>query len=191
MDIVLNIIHDDRVFNRLPPLLEQCEKYGIKYKVWDACLDKKTVLECITESFRRIIQEVKDNGLREVFIAEDDLMFPSDGSWDYFLKNKPDVYDVYIGGSYLIDNRWKYEPPIVKVNSWVGNHLIVVNKSYYDRWLSSKPDGHIDTEQEGKGDFYVCFPYAALQRPSMSANNRTFVNYNAMLETIPEYIYKG
>ena len=80
MDIVLNIIHDDRVFNRLPPLLEQCEKYGIKYKVWDACLDKKTVLECITESFRRIIQEVKDNGLREVFIAEDDLMFPSDES---------------------------------------------------------------------------------------------------------------
>lgn len=191
MGIVLNIIHDDRIMDRLPPLLEQCEKYGIEYKVWEACLDKKTVLESITESFRRIIQEAKDNGLSEVFIAEDDLMLTSDGAWEYFLKCKPKKFDVYIGGSYLIHNDWKYETPVVKVKSWVGNHLIVVNESYYDTWLSSKPDGHIDTEQDGKGDFYVCFPYTALQRPSMSANNRAFVNYNAILDTMPEYIYRG
>jgi len=188
MGIVLNIIHDDKTIDRLPPLLEQCEKYGIEYKIWQACIDKKTVLESITESFRRIIQEAKDNGLSEVYIGEDDLMLTCDGAWEYFLKNKPDQFDVYIGGSYLIDNQWKYAPPVVKVKSWVGNHLIVVHERYYDTWLSSKSNGHIDTEQDGKGDFYVCFPYAALQRPSMSANNRTFVNYNSILPQ--QYIYK-
>lgn len=189
MDLV-NVISDDRQFDRLPPLLEELKKYQIEHKIWDACIDKKTVLESITESFRRIIQEAKDNGLKRVIIAEDDLMFPSDGSWEYFLKNEPVQYHVYIGGSYIIDNRGVYEPPLVKVESWVGNHLIMVHESYYDTWLSSKPNGHIDTEQSGKGDFYVCFPYAALQRPSMSANNKgQIVNYNSVVPK--EYIYKG
>jgi len=187
---LVNIIYDDRQFDRLPYLLEECEKYGIEYKIWEACIDKKTVLESITESFRRIIQYAKDNSLERVIIAEDDLAFSSDGAWEYFLKNEPDEYDVYIGGSYLIDNRCKYEPPLVKVNSWVGNHLIMVNERYYNTWLSSKPDGHIDTEQDGKGEFYVCFPYAALQRPSKSANNSNqMVNYNGIVP--PEFIYKG
>ena len=105
---LVNIIYDDRQFDRLPYLLEECEKYGIEYKIWEACIDKKTVLESITESFRRIIQYAKDNSLERVIIAEDDLAFSSDGAWEYFLKNEPDEYDVYIVGSYLIYNRCKY-----------------------------------------------------------------------------------
>lgn len=184
----LNIIYDDRNFDRLPYLLEECERYGIEYKIWAACIDKKTVLESITESFRQIIQWAKDEGLKEVMIGEDDLTFPCNGAWEYFLKNKPNDFDVYVGGSYLIDNRWEYKPPVVKVNEWVGNHLIIVHEKYYDKWLASKPDGHIDTEQSGKGDFYVCFPYAALQRPAKSANcNNQMVNYNSIVPK--EFIY--
>lgn len=191
MDTV-NIIHDDRFFDRLPPLIKELDCCKIDYTVWAACIEKKNVLENITESFRRIVQDAKDKGLKRVIIAEDDLTLTSSGAWDYFLKNEPDQYDVYIGGSYLIDNRCKYEPPIVRVDSWVGNHLIMVNERYYDTWLSSKPDGHIDTEQSNRGEFYVCFPYVALQRPAMSANNTgQMVNYNSILENLPQYIYKG
>lgn len=190
MGIIVNCIHDDRSFYRLPQVIEEFEKYGIEYKIWPACIDKKTILESITESFRRIIQDAKDNGLKEVWIAEDDCFFVSPGAWDYFVNNKPDKFDVYISGSYFVHNEWDYKPPVVKVRQWVGNHLIVVNESYYDKWLDSKPDGHIDTEQEGKGDFYVCFPYAALQRPSRSANHDfQEVNYNVSVPN--EYIYKG
>lgn len=186
--MVLNIIYDDRNFDRLPYLLEECEKYGIEYKIWDACIEKKTVLENITESFRRIVQYAKDNKLKEILIAEDDLHFVTDNAWEYFKKNKPKKYDCYLGGSYLIHNEWKYEPPLVRVPEWVGNHIIYINESYYDKWLASKPDGHIDTEQRGKGDFYVCFPYAALQRPSKSANcNNQMVNYNSIVPK--EFIY--
>lgn len=185
---IINVIHDNRVFGRIEPLIEEFEKYGIEYKIHEACIDKKTVLESITESFRRIIQYAKDEGLSEIIIAEDDLHFPCDGAWEYFLNNKPDEYDVYVGGSYLIHNEWEYKPTVVKVPEWVGNHLIIVHEKYYDKWLASKPDGHIDTEQRGKGDFYVCFPYAALQRPSKSANcNNQMVNYNSIVPK--EFIY--
>jgi len=187
--MVLNIIYDNRVVDRLPLLLEDCNNCKIEYRIWEACIDKKTVTESITESFRRIIQWAKDNKMKEVFIAEDDLSIVSLSAWEYFLKNKPKDFDVYIGGSYLRDNKWVYEAPLVKVDIWVGNHLIVVNEKYYDRWLESKPDGHIDTEQNGKGDFYVCYPYIALQRPSFSANTKTMVNYNSLLKD--EDIYKG
>lgn len=190
MGVVLYIINDDRQLDRLPPLIEQCEKYGIDYEIVPACIDKKTILESITESFKRLVRFAKETRMNEIWIAEDDLMFPSDGSWEYFVKNKPKDFDVYIGGSYLIHNEWKYEPPTVKVNEWVGNHLIVISERYYDRWLETKDFGHIDSEQRGKGEFYVCFPYAALQRPSKSANcNYQQVNYNTIVPR--EYIYKG
>lgn len=186
--MILNIIHDNRQLDRLPSLIEQCIKYNIRYVIWEACIDKKNVLENITESFRRIIEHAKTNKLTEVLIAEDDCMFVCDLSWEYFFKNKPHTYHCYVGGSYLIDNRYEYKPPLVKVNEWVGNHFILIHESYYDIWLSSKPDGHIDTEQSGRGDFYVSFPYVALQKPSFSANNKAFVNYNSILPE--DYILK-
>jgi hypothetical protein len=95
----LNIIHDDRIIGRIEPLIEQCEKYGIGYKVWAAIIDKPKVLENITASHKMIVQWAKDNGLKEVCIAEDDLGFTCDDAWRYYLENKPEKFDVYIGGS--------------------------------------------------------------------------------------------
>ena len=95
----LNIIHDDRIIGRLDPLIEQCEKYGITYKVWPAIIDKKTVLQNITASHKMIVQWAKNNGLKEVCIAEDDLEFTCDDAWRYYLECKPEKFDVYIGGS--------------------------------------------------------------------------------------------
>ena len=188
---ILNIIHDNRIIGRIEPLIEQCERYGIGYKVWAAIIDKPKVLENITASHKMIVQWAKYNGLKEVCIAEDDLGFTCDDAWRYYLENKPEKFDVYIGGSYVIDNKWDYTPPVVKVDWWVGNQLIIINESYYDKWLSSPDNGHIDTDQKDKGDFYVCFPYVALQRPARSANHEfQEVNYNGILKDFQHFIYK-
>ena len=121
-------------------------------------------------------------------ISEDDLYFRNENGFKYFLDNKPDDFDVYIGGSYLIDNRIEYKAPIVKVDGWVGNQLIIIHEKYYDTYLSVPNESHIDTVQQGLGDFYLCFPMPALQRPSKSANNNNeLVNYNAILPK--EFIY--
>ena len=68
-----------------------------------------------------IVQWAKDNGLKEVCIAEDDLGFTCDDAWRYYLENKPEKFDVYIGGSYVIDNNqyrdWETDRKSTRLNS--------------------------------------------------------------------------
>lgn len=168
--------------------MNELKRQGIKdFDIWPCILDK-TVVSSISKSFKMIVEDAKEKGLSEVVIAEDDLSFPAQDGWEYFLKNKPDDFDIYIGGTYLLNQPDSWKGPIVKVDSYVGNHLIIIHEKYYDRFLQTPEDLHIDTAQEGKGDFYVCFPFAALQRPGFSSNSMIPVNYNSMLKQ--EWIYK-
>lgn len=149
---------------------------------------KRVIVESISESFKSVIREAKEKGEKEIAIFEDDIMFPNVKGWDYFIKNKPDVFDIYIGGSYAIDNRIEYKAPITKVDWYVGNQLIIVNESYYDTWLNSDSTQHCDSVHK-KGLFYLCWPMVALQRSGWSSNSQSVVNYNYILKEHPEYIY--
>lgn len=186
----IQILYDwRRMPDRLPLILKECDAQGMgPYKVWHP-VEAKTVVESINLSFKQIIQYAKEEGFKEVCIAEDDLMFPCVGAWDYFIKNKPDDYDVYVAGNYLLNEPENYTAPHYKLNEYVGNQLIIVHEKYYDRFLSVPDLAHIDTAQKGFGDFYACWPIAALQRPGFSANAGADVNYNTNLK--PEWIYNG
>jgi hypothetical protein len=157
-------------------------------KIWEPVWAKR-VVESINLSHKAIVQYAKDKGLKEVCICEDDLMFTCAGAWEYFNKNKPDQFDIYVGGTYLIDNPESYAPPRIKVDEYVGNHLIVVSERYYDTFLSVPVLAHIDTVHRGLGEFYVCFPMVALQRPGHSSNVGCDVNYNKEIK--PEWRYNG
>lgn len=186
----LNVIYDERRFEKYEPLVAQFEKYGIDYRI-RPCVLIDDVVKSINASHKMIVREAKEKGLKEVYIGEDDLMFTCDDSWNYFLKNKPDNFDIYIGGTYFIDAPENWKPPLIKVKYYVGNHLIVVHEKYYDTFLSVPDNEHIDMAQGGRGDFVVCFPFPALQRPGFSSNSRAEVNYNSMLKRNPEWIYNG
>lgn len=181
--MVLNIIHDSRYFERMVFLLEELNKHGITdYKIWEAITDRKTVVESINASHKMIVQWAKDNGMDEVLIGEDDLMFTHPEGFKYFMDNKPKEYDVYIGGSYLIDNRINYVKPHVKVPAWAGNQLVIINSRYYDTFLSLPDEAHIDSVQQSMGEYFLCFPMVALQRPCKSANHGgEVVNYNPVI----------
>ncbi len=188
MEVRLNIIYDNRQSEDYQRLLDEFVEQGIEdYHFWNAIVHKNSVVESINASHKMIVQWAKDKGKSHVVIAEQDLHFTDKGAWQYFLDSMPDDFDVYIGGNYLIDNRCVYEPPLVKVNEWVGNHLIIVSEKYYDRFLSVPDNLHIDTAQCGLGDFYVCFPMPALQRPGWSSNNKAICDYNKSLPN--NYIY--
>jgi hypothetical protein len=185
----LNIIFDDRRPERYGLLVNEFRRQGISnYEIWP-CIIRPSVLESITMSFKMIVRAAKEKGLEDVVIGEDDLWFPAKDGWDYFLRNKPENFDVYIGGTYLIENPQRYKPPVVKVKAWVGNHLIIINEKYYDTFLSLPDSVHCDTANDGLGDFYVCYPFAALQRAGYSSNNKTIVDYNKILN--PEWVYGG
>ena len=186
----INIILDDRSPDDYGRLLGEFITQGItKYKFWAAVIDRKTVVESINASFKNIVARAKGQGYKKVIIAEQDLFFTHPKAWEYFLKNEPKEYDVYIAGSYLNDSRYIWEAPLVKVNEWVGNQLIIIHERYYDTFLALDNEAHIDTVQKDKGDFYVCYPFIGLQRAGFSRNNLAICDYNQSLRK--EDIYKG
>lgn len=188
MDIVPNIIYDDRYSKDYPRLLDELIRQGVtKYRFWNAIVDKTNVTASINASHKMIVRWAKENNLDSICIWEQDNYFPSENGWRYFKKNIPEDFDVYIGGTYLLNAPHEWVAPVIKVNEWVGNHCIIINKKYYDIWLSLEDDKHIDSINAGKGDFYVCYPFAALQRPGYSLQHRSDQNYNAILKE--EYVY--
>lgn len=181
------ILYDDRRSDYYPLILSEMENQGILDYTIVPPVPRETVVSSINVSQKSIIQKAKDDGLDRVVIMEQDIWFPSKDGWEYFIKNEPKEYDIYLGGSYLPDNRVEYKAPLTKISSYVGHHCVIVHSRYYDRFLETPEDKHIDTAQEGRGEFYLCYPMPALQRPGFSSNNMAQVDYNKIIE--PKHIY--
>jgi len=181
----LNLILDSRRIEKYQPLIDELKRQKIvNYELWP-CLMYPKVVNSINASHKMIVWDAKEKGLKECYIGEDDLMFPSDHGWQWFLKNKPIIFDIYSAGNYLSFDRPK-EPGAVKVDCIVGFHLYIIQERFYDTFLSTPDDQHIDTAQ--KGELFVCYPMPGLQRAGFSANNMAECNYNAVLND--EDIYK-
>lgn len=177
--MTLHIIHDSRRVERYSPLIAELKRQNIEDFEIFPCLIYDNVVRSINASHKMIVRIAKEQGLPEVFIAEDDLCFPSDKGWEWFLKNKPPLYDIYISGSYDSFKRPSKQGAF-RVDSIVGFQLYAVSSRYYDTFLSTPDDQHIDSAQKSNSMF-VCFPFAAIQRPGFSANNKAFVDYNQTL----------
>lgn len=170
----INIIYDNRHSERYDLLLNQFAEQGITdFKFWH-CLIYNDVVESINASHKMIVKYAKDIGLKEICIAEDDLMFSCKGAWDYFLKNKPKEFDLYLAATYI--------PPITN-NKVCGFHLYIISEKFYDAFLGVDKKIHIDTAMDDlKGDYHFCYPFPALQKSGFSANNKSVVDYNKVLK---------
>lgn len=181
----INIIYDDRRIEKYPLVLEELMRQDITwFRIWSAVTDNKTVVESINSSHKKIVWDAKVNNQKECCIMEDDCFFPNEKGFEWFLKNKPESFDIYSAANY---NSFKREGEVgaVKTDTIVGFHLYIISERHYDKFLSTAYNKHIDTEQNG--ELYFCYPFAALQRPGFSYNNMAICNYNAQLK--PEDIY--
>lgn len=182
-DTCINIIFDNRYSDDYERLLAEFKTQGIEqFRFWDAVvIATKPSYECINASHKKIVRWAKEKELSECIIMEQDCTFPSKYGWQHFLNNKPQEFDIYSAATYVEDTNNK--------NILCGFQLYIVNNSFYDAFLSVDDKLHIDTEVANlKGDFHVCRPFAALQRPGWSSNNMAQVNYNSLLK--PEDIYQ-
>lgn len=188
MDLVINVINDSRSPDDYPRLIGEFIKQTVtpKYKFWDAIVLKDSVVKSINASHKMIVRWAKENNMPMVAIAEQDIEFTCEKSWQYFLEQMPQDFDVYLGCSYIKD----VNPNTgVAGNLICGFHLYVVHEKFYDAFLSVSDSEHIDTAVgDLKGNFVFCKPFVALQRVGYSANNKTIVNYNAILKE--EDIYR-
>lgn len=177
----LNIIHDSRRIERYEPLIAELDRQGITdYEIWP-CIMLPSVVESINASHKMIVRKAKEDGLKEVCVVEDDVFFPAEDGWAYFLKNKPEDYELYLACSY---GGYSEKQPI-------GFHLYMVHEQFYDKFLSVPDNAHIDTAMWwlGKDKFVFCYPFPALQRAGFSANNMSHADYNKVLKD--EDVYGG
>jgi hypothetical protein len=131
----------------------------------------------INEAHKQIISYAKVAGFDEVIVLEDDVRFCGEGAFDYFLQNKPEDYDIYLSGVYVSISS---EDGTLK--SFSGLHCYMVHSRYYDTFLKTPQDEHIDQAQDGKGKFVVCEPYAAIQHNGFSHNTGKVEVYDSLLE---------
>ena len=181
--MVLNVICGNRS-ERMPKLLNELQIQGLEYKLWQGIHDVDSVVRSINLSHKQIVQYAKDNDLESICIAEDDIKFTCPTSYKYFLDNKPQKFDLYLGGIYLGDIREDNS-----VASFTGMHLYIIDKYFYDLFLQTDQNTHIDISLSDMGLYKVCNPFAAIQFNGFSSNTGKDENYDSIISTRELYLH--
>jgi len=173
----IGIIHVEKDTDRYNRLLKELEQQGIKdYTIFPAVHDIRSVKRGINLAHKSVIEYAKEAGFEEVCVMEDDLRFTNPNSFNYFLKSKPTDYDLYLGGIYVGDIF-----PDKTVKSFSGFHLYLCHSRFYDKFLATEEDAHVDREMTGLGRFVVCEPFAAIQYNGFSSNTGKEEVYDHLL----------
>jgi hypothetical protein len=183
---ILHIIHDNRRPEKLPLLEAEMLRQGISYTLWSAEV-LPDVVESINASHKKIVRYALEHSMPEIAIAEDDVWFPAVDGWKYFLANKPQIFDVYSAGTY---GPYVNDPTFggKRAPYITGFHCYIIDETFYKKFLSLPATLHIDAALETiTGIYKVCYPFAAIQRPGWSANNRENVDYNKLLKNADVY----
>jgi hypothetical protein len=163
---------------RLPQLMQELQSQSITdYRLWDGIRNEQNPRTGISQSHKQIVRWAKENNLPKIAIAEDDIKFTSKGSYEYFLKNEPEDYDLYLGcvyyGNIKTDNT---------VDKFSGLILYIINSKYYDKFLATPESQNLDLAQKGKGKFIVSNPFACVQYNGYSYNKKKDVDYDKLLK---------
>jgi hypothetical protein len=192
-DMRVYAIYDPRKSSREFEIsLAHWREQGIDVVPFEGTITKSTTIENINSSHKAVILLAKSSHFPDVCILEEDCLFPAEDGWQYFLRNKPSIFDIYLGGVYSnnMENFRQLRPvladSIIPITRISGFHCYIVHENYYDKFLSVPDDAHIDDAQRG-GIYKVCYPFAAIQRPGWSATNRKEVDYNVNL--LPTDVY--
>lgn len=163
---------------RVNQLHNEMKRQGIEdYKLWDSIhIANKPKRTGISYAHKQIVEWALLEGIEEVCIMEDDVWFPSEDGWKYFLENKPkDDYDLYLGGI----TRGKIEDGIVK--RYTGQFCYFIHEKFYTTFLGVDEMLDIDGAMSGLGKFYVCNPFACFCYEGWSDNCNGVMNYNHLL----------
>lgn len=175
LQVIPNIIHHR--IDRMDRLKKELEGQGIvKYNLWDGVWSERTVVKNINLAHKQIVQWAKDEGLPKVLIFEDDIFFCDKGAFDYYLQNEPTDYDIYLGGIYL---------GVIKdnlVKAFTGMHCYMVHERFYDTFLSTPTEIHVDHSLKDLGKYIVCDPFIAIQHNGWSDNSKKHCDYTFMFE---------
>ena len=172
--MILHIIHLPKIYfhsaskeyqesiRRKESFEKEMKEQGIAYVVHDAILNEPAPFTGCIQSHKAIVREATHKGFKEVAIAEDDIKFFAPGAWDYFLKCKPESFDLYLGMSYSLNN---FKDGLIR-GQFDSLTLYIISERFYDEFLALPEDNHADRELSricDKKEFRICIPYVAEQ----------------------------
>lgn len=171
------IISPDSSF-RLSRMHNEMKRQGIAdYKLWPFVhIANKPRRTAINRAHKAIVEWAALEGLPEVTILEDDVWFPADDGWKYYLENKPkELFDLYLGGI------TRGEIKNGEVLRYTGQFCVTVFSRFFDIFLGVSEDLDIDGAMAGLGKFKVCNPMAAWTYWGFSCNTQSTNNLNHLL----------
>jgi hypothetical protein len=173
---MIHIINLPHRYQRKSELEKELFRQGITEVMWWPGIIDVPRCKGTSRAHKQIIQWAKDNDQPEVTVFEDDIYFPAADGCDYYLRNKPEDFDLYLGGIYrgeIIDG---------KVDYFTGLHCYTVKAKFYDKFLSADESLNIDHAMAGLGDFYVVYPFAAIQINSFSDTEMAMSTHEGLLK---------
>ena len=176
--MVLNIIHLKHRTDRFELLMNELNTQGIaEYKIWDGIIDPILAARGISLAHKQIVKQAWKEKLSEILICEDDVHFTANGAFNFFIKNKPADFDIYLGGI--------NECIIRKDNSvddFSGTTIYIINQRFYEAFLTLPESLNFDRALRNKGKFIVCNPFIAIQHNGFSDNVKRFYNHEKYLQ---------
>jgi len=170
--MIVNVINLPHRTDRLEHFLQQAKEQNFEYKRWEGIIHNIPATG-ISRAFKQIVRWAKENNIPSVCIAEDDIEFSSLGAWDYYIKNIPNEYDLYLGSVYAgdLDNG---------IVTWfTGYTLVIIHERFYDTFLSTNEGNNIDMQMKLHNGLYkVCQPFVCKQIDGYSDHARKITNYN-------------
>ena len=145
------------------------------FRIWPGILDLSMPFRGICRAHKQIVKNAKDQGLPRVCIMEDDVCFFAKGAFEFFVKNIPDDYDIFLGsissGELDKDNAVKW---------FRGMSLYIVHERFYDTFLSVKETANIDSVLSDKGVYKVCPALVCYQMDGYSYNKKAVKQYSKL-----------
>ena len=174
----LNIIHLAHRRDRWLRLKKELRNQAISnYKIWDGIVDPYIPARGISKAHKQIVQYALKYNLPEVLIAEDDLKFTDIGAFEFFLKNKPAEYDLYLSSIYY----GKLDETNI-VEDFSGLTFYIANRRFYEKLLSIPEHDNLDRLLNHKGRFIVCNPFPVIQHNGFSDNTKHYCYYDNYLK---------
>lgn len=175
--MTLHIISNPKVPVRVKRMHNEMKRQGITdYRLWPSVhLPHKPTRTAISIAHKNVVEWAANEGVEEICIAEDDVWFPSEDGWNYYLKNKPEEYDLYLAGI----TRGEIKNNITK--RYTGQFCYFIHERYYETFLRTDERMDIDGAQSDRGLFKVCYPFAAFCYPGWSCNARGVMDHSHLL----------
>lgn len=181
----VNVISLPEAKERLSNFILESIKQKFDYKVWEGIVDTQVPFRGVSQIHKKIVRYAKDNNLPYIIIAEDDCRMTDQFAFDFFIKNIPQDYDLFLGGIYnMIGNGGTLDENNRVTDFFCGMTMYVVNRRFYDSFLQANELNHIDRELSKSSKdkkFIVCNPFVCIQENGYSFLKKGDYNYDQYL----------